>query len=206
MNNIVTTVAAGPDGQVGFDGFGQLVCWLKRDDGTRVGFTIADVREKTCAICERPWELTPSALANQWHWTLIDDYVHETCLVRYVGLRELETYRSALWRLRMPFEMTPIPNGYFAPGTRWAAKPWYRIELRDPPIELVIGRRKRVHNIEVRPTGSKPLHWYEGARAAFADEDVTKKFGIGRISVHAWTDEKMGEYIDRLVRIGRTAG
>ena len=189
------------DGMVGYDEFGQFV-WSRPDRQWIVSSFIWDVREHTCAICARGWEPTGPSMGDQAPWHMLGEglaaYVHETCLERHTGLVERAEFYRAIVAARLRFRgLAPIANGY-APD----ARPWYRAELTDHPVRLVLGCRKRVDHVEAIAEGGTKLAWWREAEAAFAAEDVTKAFSERSVLLHAWTAEKTREYIATLAKVG----
>jgi hypothetical protein len=189
------------DGLVGFNKSGNLIhCMLDGEYQVTVG--IADVRLQTCIICGHGWQETATSLGDQCWWDLAKSHVHRTCLIRYEGLREREDFWSAIVGAKVRFGgLVPIPNRYWPASDPWAAKPWYQAELLDYPAKLVLGARKRVFNIEVIAQGGIELSWWEAAREAFKDEDVTKEFSRAQVLLHAWGTEKMKEYLKKISQI-----
>lgn len=211
MNDILRPLTA--DGLVGWDQFNQL--WLWRVDGkSRSGTVIADVREKTCPVCNRGWEATAESLGDQYHWDSRKQWVHESCFVRYQGLTEHDFWHEALCGVFRFQGLKEIPNEYRG---AWNT-PWYRIPLSDVPRTLKLGTRKRVYHMEIEEEAAElppPRDAEEGARrlvakarmdfgkaeALFASEDVTKSFGPQRVMIHAWTREKARQYLRKFAEI-----
>lgn len=192
-SNIVRPVTA--DGMVGYDGFGQFVLTMLTKHG-RVTTHIADVREKTCAICTYGWAPTGLAMEDQHRWGLIDDFVHRSCLVRHMGFVERAEISDAIYAARIRHHGLRVrENGYSC--DEWA-RPWYYAELIDFPVRLDIGWRKRVISIELRPQGGTELEWWSAAQDVFADESSTKDFGADLVLLHAWGYEKAKDYLKRL--------
>lgn len=216
------------DGLFGFDAFDQLtVCEVeKRSNGPRVtSWHIADVRKKTCMICNHGWEPTGPALADQIFWDLTKEFVHSTCLSRHCGLIERQDVRNAIVQARIRFNgLVPVPNGYDSSSSR----PWYRADLLDYPYRLLIGWRKRVWEIALLPrpcAASSPdyerslaverladqppmklsIPWWGQAKMEFDAENVTKEFGEPQILLHAWSDDALRDYIRRLAEVGGLA-
>lgn len=192
------------DGLVGLDEFGQTV--LKTIEGDHETYMfVADVRDLTCPMCERGWEPTGPAIGDQTRWQVLGDgvHVHLSCLARFSGFQQREEVWSAICAARLRFRgLKAIPNGYWRstdPWGRW--QPWYSAELLEHPLTLTIGMRKRVWSIELRALGSHEISSHAEARAAFADEDVTKGFGPQSLHVHAWGDAKMREYVGKLATL-----
>lgn len=199
MNDILRPIT--PDGNVGFDQYDQLN-WKRWQGEYTVSSIICDVREMVCVICNHGWELTGPAMGDQCHWRLTDDVVHETCLIRHVGLNERAEFQQAMFDARtrdvkVRFEMETRPNEYWGNRDPYGAKPWYRFKLLDFPVWFTLGSRKRVVSIEAVPNGGE-LSWWREAEAAFAPEDVTKHFNPKRVLLHAWTKAKVKEYVAKL--------
>lgn len=199
------------DGLCGYDQHGQLTCGRPDPlgDPNRVEYVfVADVRAMTCIICGHGWESTAKSIEDQTRWDLVatspaDGYVHETCFFRHHGLVERQEFWSAIVAARVRFKgLRTLPNGYWPKAYRDSAKPWYEAELLDHPVKLVLGTRKRVDHVELVAQGGVDLSWWEGAKEAFKTEDVTKEFSPRGVLLHAWTREKMREYVRRLVDLG----
>jgi hypothetical protein len=191
------------DGLVGYDKFDQLT--LCSPEGKWKSYTfIADVRSKTCAICNHGWEPTGPSMADQYRWALLEEHVHLSCFVRHLGLIDRSEVYGAICDARIRFKGLVVePNGYWRGDDPWGKyRPWYSAELLDQPYKLLIGMRKRVWSIELIAQGGTKCGWFEAASKEFEGENVTKEFGESRILLHAWGSEKMREYIKRLVKVG----
>lgn len=223
MNAIVRPITA--DGLVGFDQFDQLCLEEhKEEHGREVIYQtfISDVRQKVCAICNHGWYPSAASMKDQYHWTLLDEpkagggetygFVHKTCYLRHLALNDRMDVHRALVGARIAFRgLTPIPNRYWPKGDVWGdLRPWYRAEVVPPGIgdsapttcEIIIGMRKRVWSIEIRPNANEEFSWCEKAERFFKKEEVTKEFSPKGILLHAWTEEKMREYLITLNAVG----
>lgn len=197
MNDIVDPITS--DERVGFDQHGQLVCKTVDGDTTTWRF-VKDVRDRTCAICAHGWELNGDSFSDQMGWSLIDEAVHRSCLIRHEALCERHDVTEALINARVRFELSPIDNQYWRPPDPWSKKPWYRARLLDHPhVAFVIGRRKRVFEVVVEG----PCSWHREAALDFAAEQVTKTFADDRILVHAWGRDQLRAYVRRIAAIGQ---
>jgi hypothetical protein len=201
MNDILKPIT--PDGNVGYDQFNQLICTRMHPGGDwKVTTHIADMRNKTCRICQQGWKLSAESFHDQFHWSLIDDWVHETCVMRHYALVERAEYERHFIDARVRFKVVEIENGYWGKpddDCRMGLKPWYRIELTEHPANyFIIGARKRVTSIRV----CGPTPWFEVAEKAFADQAVTKDFDPNGVMVHAGSIEKEKEYVRHLVKAG----
>ena len=200
MNDILRPIT--DDGRLGFDEFDQLFYWTKPDvSGARIGTIVADVRDSVCPICNHGWELQPEAFADQTYWYLIEEFVHESCLVRHHSFVERADFerivsKVVVYKLGLSFSVELIKNGYWPGSISHSKKPWYRFSFKDLPVTLVIGHRKRVTSISVEPKEGKTLGWWNDAKKALSKEDVTKGFSGQEIFIHAWTNEKVAEYVD----------
>jgi hypothetical protein len=161
---------------------------------------IANTFGMTCLICCRGWDLTGASLADQYRWSLTESYVHRTCLDRHIGLTERAIYHDALCNAQIRFAtLEPVPNRY----TGEPLRPWYQAHAINTSFAFLLGYRKRVHHVEAVPRVGTKLGWADAAREAFDGENVTKEFSSSSVLLHAWSDEKLREY---LVTIARVAG
>ena len=218
MNTIVRPITA--DGFVGFDEFGQLCLSEVQGKYTTLTF-ISDVRQKVCAICNHGWYPSAKSMKDQYHWRLLDEtkaggetygFVHLSCYVRHLALNDRTDVHRAIVGARIAFRgLVPMPNRYWPKGDIWGElRPWYHADVIPPGIgpsapttcELIIGRRKRVWSIEMHPNKGEEFAWCEKAESAFKKEDVTKEFSPKGILLHAWTEEKMREYLTTLNAVG----
>jgi len=188
------------DGLVGYDQFGQLAV-TKVEGDSQTSWFIADVRDKTCIICNHGWKPNATSMADQFRWDLVDGFVHNSCLERHSGLVEWAEFRNALVAAGVRFNgLRPVENGYWGPSSK---RPWYVAELLDFPVAFKLGARKRVYHVEVVAQGGTSLSFHAEAEEAFKSEDVTKHFTPSSVLLHAWGFEKMRDYVKRLVEIGK---
>jgi|GEM_PF-2040202 len=89
-----------------------------------------------------------------------------------------------------PIFMEELPNGY-CPNSCCLHRPWFKVMTRLGHIE--IGDRKRVTSIDWKDTLIE-----KSGRELFPDENVTKL----ETGIHAWTDEKVVEYLKVLAANG----
>lgn len=164
MTNPIST-AISADGLVGVDEAGRL--WLGRveSDGEicySSSSSKQDVRGMTCAICCRGWEPTVESFEDQSFWRLIDEVVHESCLIRHIGFAERAELGAAIVSARIPHtRLKPIWNGYYAEGydpkrDRWCLKPWYWTRVItdfdvDPPDDHARSRAEALQRLGHRP-------------------------------------------------------
>ena len=211
MNDIVRPLTQ--DGMVGWDAHDQLWLW-KAEGKNRVGTIIADVRGKTCPVCARGWEPTAVSLGDQYFWRSREEWAHESCFTRYLGIDEHEFWHGALCSVVRFHGLVKLPNEY---GGAWNT-PWYRIPLCDVPRTLKLGRRKRVYHMEIEALEAElaaPRDAEEGARrlvakarmdfskaeALFKSEDVTKEFSEHSVMIHAWDRERARQYLRKFAEI-----
>jgi hypothetical protein len=218
MNDIIRPLT--PCGMVGWDEYNQLWLWRLEKSGNRSGTIIADIRGRTCPICNHGWEITPESLGDQHYLMSRAEWAHESCFIRYIALQEFDFWCDALVgagfifgrgedRKRLP-SLEAIPNEYWPQGDPWGAgQPWYRVHLLKKMEDgytntahgrfLKLGSRKRVYVLEVEPGEGS----YDQAMAEklFAPEDVTKKIRSDGMMIHAWGREKAREYLKHFAEI-----
>jgi len=189
------------DGLVGYDSCGNFIA-TKREGDRETSWGIADVRGMICSICNHGWEPTGPSMADQFRWDLVEGYAHESCFSRFCGLNERREFYGALVSAGVRFRgLRPIENEYWPPSYESAKKPWYTAELIDHPAMFKLGARKRVDHVEVIAQGGTTFVWAGDAEKAFAAENVTKHFTPTSVLLHAYTLEKMREYVRQLVQI-----
>lgn len=186
------------DRLVGYDKSGRLLAGKKDGEWTSwVG--IIDVRLMICPICMHGWEPTAASLLDQMRWELILQYTHRSCYIRHEGFNEASEFHAALYHAKVRFgPLVAVDNGYWRNGDPWGAKPWYHVELLEHPVLIEIGNRKRVTSIRFKPQGGTKLEWCEEAKKLFADENVTKEFWEHEVLMHAYTREKVCEYLKKI--------
>lgn len=187
----------------GYDYRGQFILSWRNGDTTTSTYG-SDLLHSTCAICLRGWEATSASLLDQTHWPLLDEYVHESCLVRYCGLTERSRFTNAMSEARLAYSgFRVIENGYWPKGDPWEKKPWYEADLRDYAATIVLGWRKNVAHVEVRAWPSSKLNAAQST-VLFSGEEVTKCFESDRALIHAWSDVKVADYLCRFAALLRT--
>lgn len=187
-NSVVNPIV--PDGRTGWDQFGQLMTWTLPDkDGFKKGWPLRDVRECTCMICGRGWELTSESLQDQ-QW--IDDRevpVHGRCLQGFRELTERYFWTGLMYKLRgggmIPFHVEEGEPQY--PGStksRTITILNYDEDRTPSPVKIAVHRRKRVWDITIHGLGD--------FTEEFKDRDVTKGYSEESNSyyIHAWTEEE----------------
>ncbi len=200
MNDILRAIT--PDGLIGFDEFGQLQA-KKVEAKCTTSWIIWDVCEKICVICNHGWEINHKSMKDQHFWHDREELVHESCYKRYLTLREWQTIYNAVCNCHLAFPqgLKEAKNQY---GAAWNL-PWYEFTWKDAPtFTILIGSRKRVFHLEIKAGPGYPgipdLN-YKMAEECFSNEDVTKDFGPASVWVHAWTEEKLQDYLKKFVRI-----
>lgn len=195
------------DGLFGFDQYGQLMVGRVSRDGYTSYTFVVDVRDKKCEICQRGWDLNAESMGDQVEWRLIGQMVHLSCLVRHDSFNQRAEVSGALYEAGIRHKgLKPIPNEYWRNDDFWGKQPWYRADLVEHlGVYFVIGHRKRVWSIEVKSDVKvqHPIPWWGAAKLAFDSENVTKEFGTHGILVHAWSIEKMRDYVKRLAEAGQ---
>jgi hypothetical protein len=190
------------DGLVGYDQFDQFSVTKIEEDGAEISWFIADVRGRTCLMCDRGWEPTGPSMADQMVWEVSKTIVHTSCFVRHGALCQRELFWEAVVAAKIRFRgLVAIENGYWPASDPWAKQPFYEAELMDHSAKLILGRRKRVYHVQVVPQGGTKLEWYGAAAIAFEKESVTKEFSDRSVLLHAWLDDKLREYLKRLAEL-----
>lgn len=191
MNDIVRPIDRA--GNIGYDEYNKLILKVRDPEGRTIIYHTPDLRNETCSLCGKKWFLTSGCWDNHWFWSTHKEHVHETCYVRYLGLKDRDHfYLCALYSIRFE-KLIAVPNRYH-PGGRWSKRSWYQVDSTDGPVRFTIGHRKRVVHIEVTPTEGK-LGWWLRAKEAFEGEEVTKHFSEDRVYVHSWKPENDKRYM-----------
>jgi hypothetical protein len=185
---IVNAICSDGNGVVGYDEFGQLV--YSRNEGRgAISTFIRDVRKEKCAICGGGWTETPKSMANQFYHSAREKWMHETCYVGVLAHNEHEKFFYALVDAKLKFSgLREIPNEY---GGAWNTT-WYETDLLDHPgAKMKFGSRKRVDVVSLSGADMAGL---------FEHEDVTKDAGADGVMIHAWSDEKVREYVKEIAK------
>jgi len=193
-----------PDGFVGYDEHDQFIAMDIEGEGRWITYPICNPLGKTCSICNQEWQLNHKSIKDQYHWHDRNEHVHKSCFRRFLTLNEWQTVYDAVagFPLAFPGGLKETENLYKG---GWNL-PWYTFEWKDRPgYKIVIGRRKRVWNMEIMPPdqmapGMFEMDWRMGEKS-FSEEDVTKEFSPTGIYVHAWSDVKLRAYLNKFVRI-----
>jgi hypothetical protein len=144
------------------------------------------------------------ALRDQYGFNLLSPLLaHYRCMEGYYSMQEREFVESVLcddsWNPGgLGVEVDEIPNEYRG---AWNT-PWFRIRFTKalPGVDLVIGKRKRVWNIEVRNLTRERI----GQLARVFDAaKVTDTMGSDATSwyVHAWTKEQVLERVGMIMGV-----
>jgi len=192
-NNICAPLSE--DGNIGYDGFDQLVIQWKDDDDCMVKTFTVDLREEKCSICGKKWEMAVESWRDHYLWRRYGEHVHNSCFDRYMSLGDRDTIFNCFAAARVRFTIRSVPNEY----TGNVNRPWYRIDLPDLGFFFVIGMRRRVTSIEVCPVEGGAISWHGDAEEAFRNENTTQEFGSSSVRIHAWTAEKEREYVHLLL-------
>ncbi len=185
-------------GQIGIDGFGQLVHWWPRPDGGKVMSMVDDVRDKVCRLCGRGWQQTAKSWRDQLNHSMFGELIHKSCWTRFLAAEEYLDWYDALCKAKLRFSKPKETLNEY--GGAWNT-PWYIVDLHpDLRATLKLGRRKRVDHIEVM-LGLDARTSPERLQELFAAEDVTKGISsVGHFHIHAWTKEKREEYLATIAR------
>lgn len=198
MLKLEKVVIADENNQIGFDQFKQFM-WIAEHEGAQVMKGIFDVRGKKCAICGRTWENTAKDITNQHSPYGRNTLVHETCFVGHLAQVQFDLLQDALSAnsILEAGEIKEIANQY---GGAWNT-PWWKVKIKNRSgfkIGITFGRRKRVYVIHATPLGGTKFA-LNGSE--FKEEIVTKEIDSDYVMIHAWTNEKVKEYIKTITEL-----
>lgn len=188
-----------PDGLCGYDKNGTLWVWEKQGE-TMSGHMIHDPRGEKCKICLQGWVLTSESMGDQYK-DRHDEWMHYSCYIRFLSLKDRDLFDDALIAARIRFDgLKAIPSQYWRNDLRWKNRSWYVTKTVGTPIQIVIGSRKRVYSIEFSPLDDDDFSTVvlDDVKQEFRDEDVTKEFNRKLVLIHAWTGERLKDYLKRL--------
>lgn len=195
MNATKEMIYEDETGSIVIDEFNQFGVRIKQPDGYTNGYLLVDVRNITCCICGKGWELKPTSIMDQFACHSARSIVHKTCYEKWLTFKERMLFIGALNNSRFVLAndgVKPIENQY---GGAWNTS-WFEFTFDKPNyITMTIGSRKRVYSINLKST--QPLD-VERFTAAFENEGVTKNFSSNSILLHAWDELKLQDYISRL--------
>jgi hypothetical protein len=188
-----------PDGLCGYDQHGQLWVWEKQG-ASMSGHMIRDPRGQICRVCLQGWVLTSESMKDQYK-DRHDDWLHYSCYIRSLSMKDRDLFSDALIGARIRYDgLKEIASQYWRNDTLWAKRSWYVTKTDGAPIQITIGSRKRVYSVEFTPQedGEFSASVIEDLKREFREEDVTKEFNRKSVLLHAWTGEKLKEYLKRL--------
>lgn len=191
-----------PDGLCGYDKNGNLWVYEKNSSGM-TGHMIYDPRGQTCKVCLRGWVLTSESMRDQYK-DQHDEWLHYSCHIRFLSMKDRDLFDGALVGARIRFPgLREIPSQYWVNDPIWAKRSWYVTKVNDAPIQIQIGSRKHVYSMEFTPVedGNFSQAALEDAEREFLSEDVTKHFNRKSVLIHAWTGEKLRDYLKRFSTI-----
>lgn len=197
MNDIIRQLAPG----LGFDKYGQLnVQWDQ--DGSTCSTFIADMRGKKCGLCGQEWRVTAESFRNQMKINTTEEWCHRTCMAGHVALNEADLFYRALCDARgeasIAWQWTKVPNEY---GGAWNT-PWYVVRFKGYLPKVKIGCRKRVYALSMFDLRPEQVAMF---LPLVKNEDVTKGTeNHSSIYIHAWTTEKVLEYLRHFYAILQT--
>jgi hypothetical protein len=196
--DIVTPIT--PDGMCGWTKFGALMVW-ERDGECLSGRQIHDVRGMICRICQQGWVVTVASLKDQMQ-NHFDEWLHKSCYVRILAMEDRELFYNALIEARIRFqEIKEIPSRYWGRDPIWSKRNWCVTKALDQPIQITLGSRKRVYNLEFTPVEGELSKAWEAAGMEFHKEDVTKEFIPKRVMLHAWGAAQLKDFLKRLSNV-----
>lgn len=184
-----------PDGLCGYDKHGQLWVWEKNGIDMS-GHMIGDPRGSKCKLCLQGWILTTESMKDQ-HWSReYEEWMHRSCMIRFLALKDRDIVYWGLCEARIRFEdFKEIPNGYWPPKDPWAARSWYTAKTIGAALDFKIGMRKHVWNISVAPRDGHAITSVKAFREAFADQNVTKGFNTFECMIHAHNHDDFRKYL-----------
>lgn len=191
-----------PDGLCGYDKNGQLWVWEKQGESMS-GHMIRDPRGETCKVCLHGWVLTSESMKDQYK-DQHDEWMHYSCYIRFLSLKDRDLFDGALIGARIRFDgLHEIPSQYWLNDPLWKKRSWYVTKTVGAPIQIQIGSRKRVYSVEFTPLddGCFSSTVVDEVEREFRDEDVTKEINRKAVLIHAWTGEKLRDYLKRLSTI-----
>lgn len=205
-NPIVRQLAYG----LGFDKYGQLwVEWPDPTGGGTCSTIISDMRERTCTICGREWELTAESFRNQFREHTMGEWCHKTCYVGYLTLDEAIFWSKAIEDImvankvhNLPREalvnwacdLSKIPNEY---GGAWNT-PWYRLKFKGYVPWIKMGTRKRVYCMSLHDLTEAQTEMFRGLIEHVKD---TKEIGSSHVLIHAWTRDQAKDYLGYFFKV-----
>ncbi len=188
-----------PDRLVGFDKFNQLWAYEKKGDSFS-GTIVRDVRNHTCPVCGKGWELSGPSFLDQDVFNRNGRSLHRRCVygVEYIS--------QARFVFGIKFDNSPhdynkegdkykyeeIPNQYW--GKDYPIPYW--IITRKDQIKIEIGHRKRVWSIKFYDISEIQV---KGIEEIFKEYKPTKQAGLSEWLFHAYTDEEAKEWISKIV-------
>jgi hypothetical protein len=189
-----------------------------------------DIRGKACYICKRVWTDDPNEWEyeelerGRWeekagpdgkHKRLKDPvFVHPACYLGHLNINEKNLITGAInkardaYKARVPYEIDAIPNQYKG---AWDTE-WYIIQLLEskPRSQIKFGSRKRVWVVELSSEEKLVVPEGHALEVLYKKEDVTKdglfdyqgkRLESKSIMLHAWTKEKVREYVEAMIRL-----
>jgi len=197
MNAVKTLIYKDGSGQIFIDEFDQFcVTIVDRDDPSH-SYTYMPHNPEglVCPICGINWEPSPRGVMDQFYCRDAEALVHKTCYERWLGFQQRMLFISALNNSNFRVEsFDQIPNQYKG---AWNT-PWYVVTFQTPGLRMTIGRRKRVFSVTFESDDDLP---FSQIKKMFKEEDVTKEFNSQHVLLHAWSDEKLREYIKKLSEV-----
>jgi len=185
------------DRMLGFDEYGQLWAAWQADHGSVAATIITDMRDKTCAMCGRQWELNATSFLDQHYIHHLREWSHQTCYMRHVAMVEADFWYDAIGRAmaEMEWKWEKLKNQYDG-----GLIPWYKVKFKNYLPHLIVGPRKRVFHLAIHDLTPEQA---AQCMPMFGAEDVTHEFNATNIMIHAWGKEKVHEYLGKFAAIIR---
>jgi hypothetical protein len=149
--------------------------------------------EGCCPICKHSLSLDPK---DSKSWALSRVPLHEKCLYRVSAMWERRTFVRMVEAAFGPMCVSETENGYWSNiHDPISAKPWYWMYQGSNPlashVAVLIGMRKHVISMSLRPRPDLRFEWWKEAVEHFASYRETQQIRADHILLHAREHEQM---------------
>lgn len=196
-NKIIRPIAT----DLGYDEYGQFwVGW--HDAGSFCMSPCPDLRDHTCSICGKGWEISAVAFRNQTKTNLFrGDYCHLTCWEGHLAATEAQMWHKFLCYPKdreefLSFKWHKIQNEYRG---GWNVT-WYRIDFLNYIPWLKLGARRSVFHMSIHDLRPEQVLLFAELTKG---ENVTRDTGHSGASIHAHTEEDAQRYISIFSKVIR---
>lgn len=146
-----------------------------------------------CPCCGKTF--TIDDIKNNPCISINDTFYHDSCWRNYRKLTEVDKFTRCMMDLiynSADYHFELLPNGYCNRDC-CSHIPWFLFHTIDG--DIIMGWRKRVISIEWQEN-YKPFDM----KALFGNENVTKWEQNGRRGIHAWSNDKAYEYLNKVLQ------